>query len=127
MKIEEWRDIKEQEENEDEESRLNNMPIERKNDTDIFFYKERENLKEVIIKHKIDLIVVGANCLAAHSLWELLKNVVEENEDEENLRTWVTFGSLEVPKLFATSVRADKLHPELKTQARIAVSLGRML
>jgi hypothetical protein len=83
--------------------------------------KDKLDCKEILRRQRIDLIVVSANSLVAPKIWELLRELAENVKEEARAgddryakEAWVSFGSLEIPKLFANSVRGKKLHPELR-------------
>lgn len=112
--------------------------------------KDKDKVSELLTKHSVDLIVVGANKLEARRIKETLKEIADklknygsnyDNKDDDEMRrskkrnrdaseeerkeAFVVWGSLEIPKLFATSHYSQKLlknaHPVLKQ----AVSLAR--
>lgn len=86
---------------------------------------DKEKIKELIKKHQVELIVIGANKLEARQIKEVFINVAsgltafgsgndeetkkgskrrDRDEPEEKVReASVIWGSLEVPKLFANS------------------------
>lgn len=109
---------------------------------------DKDKVAQLMLKHQVDLVVVGANKLDARKIKEVMKEVAEKLKsqglhdddsdeephkrskkrgEEEELRkeAFVIWGSLEVPKLFASSHRSQRLlkncHPNLKQ----AVSLAR--
>jgi RNase H-fold protein (predicted Holliday junction resolvase) len=90
--------------------------------------KDKDKIEELIKKHSVDLIVVGANKLEARKIKETLKEIAEniknysgsswKNEDDprgsknsrqgesqldERKEAFVIWGSLEIPKLFSSS------------------------
>lgn len=92
--------------------------------------KDKDKIKELIAKHQVDLIVVGANKLEARRIKETLKDIADNmknfggNESDEEAKrskkrtdfiedsrkeAFVIWGSLEVPKLFASSHQSEKL------------------
>ena len=111
---------------------------------------DRKRISDLIITHRVELIVVGANRLEARLIKKVLSDIAEQiknygggNEDEDRTRgkkrtrdgspdnggemkeAFVIWGSLEVPKLFANCHHSSRLvknaHPILKQ----AVSLAR--
>jgi RNase H-fold protein (predicted Holliday junction resolvase) len=76
--------------------------------------EDKNKIKELLSKYSVDLVVVGANKLEARRIKEVLENIASnmksygDNEDEgmfedNRKEAFVAWGSLEVPKLFATS------------------------
>jgi transcriptional accessory protein Tex/SPT6 len=109
-----------------------------------------DEIKRLIEKHQVDLIVVGANRLEARfikkvlsDISEKLKNYGDRNDydDDDNKRgskkrqrdgseetkkeAFVIWGSLEVPKLFANCHQSHKLLRNYHPIVKQAVSLAR--
>lgn len=124
--------------NEDEDQRLKKARLSHKEEEETHG-KDKAKIRELISQFQVDLIVVAANKLEARLLKKTLTQIAEdlknygnemEAEDptknkkkgasvpEEIREAFVIWGSLEVPKLFASSHQSLKLfknyHPTLK-------------
>ena len=95
--------------------------------------RDKDKIIELMMKHAVDLVVVGANKLESRRIKDVLKDIAEKlknygpdwNDDEPDARrskkrgrgeseerrreAIVIWGSLEIPKLFASSHQSQKL------------------
>jgi len=103
---------------------------------------DKERVIQLIQKHDVDLIVVGANKLEARLIKNTLVDISEKlksyggresnndnkrggNEDYSSREVSVIWGSLEVPKLFSNSNASQKLLKQADPILKQAVSLAR--
>ncbi|CDW91618.1 transcription elongation factor spt6 [Stylonychia lemnae] len=110
---------------------------------------DKDKIKEMILKHSVDLIVVGANKLAARQIKKVLSSVAEglknyagfrddlgdtrkgnkkthrDYENESRREAFVIWGNLDIPKLFANSHQSKKMFKNQHLILKQAVSLAR--
>jgi transcriptional accessory protein Tex/SPT6/NACalpha-BTF3-like transcription factor len=99
------------------------------------YNKERETLKNFMVKSYPGLIVIGATCLACKKVKIDLGNLAEEALNEIKARDptstatvpWVMWGLTSVPNAFAQSYKASKQFPEFEFHVKEAISLGRLV
>ena len=72
--------------------------------------KDKEKLKEILINHSVDLIVVAANSLEARNLKKAMDTIAAEAKAGSSKEAFVIWGCSDVPKLFALSHNSQKLH-----------------
>lgn len=63
---------------------------------------EKENLKRFVARYKPDLIVVGTSQLNAKVIRQVLRDQ-QEKEWESCRNTWITFGDITAPRIYAKS------------------------
>jgi transcription elongation factor SPT6 len=105
------------------------------------FKEEKKLLEQLILEKHPDLLLIGANSLQALNVRRLVGSIAEvltAAEYREGAVDWnidrrellsqcpaISMGSMEIPKLFASSHRATRLLKDLNNLQRQATSLAR--
>lgn len=126
---------------EEEEMRRKKMAMQSKEEM-AEHQKDKDRIVELIKKYEVDLVVVGANKLEARLLKQTMEKVAENlssagaNDTTSQLKkggegdnqvydVFVSWGNLDVPKLFANSHTSSKLLKGYDQIVKQAVSLAR--
>eukprot|EP00743_Colponemidia_sp_Colp-15_P007289 GILK01007872.1.p1 GENE.GILK01007872.1~~GILK01007872.1.p1 ORF type:complete len:1816 (-),score=424.36 GILK01007872.1:186-5633(-) len=91
-------------------------------------------LKQFMVEQEPHAVVIGANGMRVNEFKKNVRNLAIElaadaagNEDAIENAAWVTWGEVEVPRVFANSKRGAKMYPDYPPLLRQAISLGRKM
>ena len=89
------------------------------------YNEEQTFLKEMVIRHGADLMVVGANSITADRFMKYLREVASEILQGEGIEPWVAFGPTDVSQVYATSDKAKYNLKGFSSFTKQAISLAR--
>ena len=93
-------------------------------DDSIKFTEERFKLKQLLTQYNPGLIIIGGNDLQCRILKEQInQNIIDNNTSNT---TWIMFGDMTIPSLYANSPISDKAFPYMNMYYKQAISLGRL-